>query len=454
VRWPWKKPKPADPVKAAVRELARRSKTDLARAVLASTQEVDHVLDLLTGQLTEASSETANPYNTREKRIEQLVKMYDGEANWGGGLLFRLMNIRKAAQLPYGLKIKAVDGVGDADDEVAFIQAAIDRNNLAEGKAQELVKQKEFEGQVLIQIKWEPSELRVIWRLRLWRAMKYDVTLGNAGDESGPKRAKFTEDGEIIETLEDDEFAFVCFGADGQTLEGNADVGHVIWYCENLDKAIYGMRKLNNLFAHPTPFFKCEDAATAKAVRTLIKEIGWKVGMAIAANADLKFVGPFDQSVEWLETEASSCIKRIAAIAGVPVYELGMPELMSNRATADATGETDDAVLAADITTWRGFFEDLFAKTIRLRNIHMHVELREDVVQADIQPSSDRMWTRVEKIFLPGAEKGLYSRRTLHEKTPDIDPEEEGKRLADDDGQRAANSMAAFGADARDAIGE
>jgi len=455
--WPFRRrpslvsPDPDERIEATVRELMQLRKPELAKAVVAAVRETEDVVDVLTLQRIERTSTTANPYNTRQERIEQLAAMYAGTESWGCGLVKRLVNIRRALQMPHGLEVGLADGVDAADDELAFIRDLLDLNNLAEGRAQRLVKHRELEGQLLVELVWSESRQQVVLRPRLWRSMHYDVTLVNEDDPVGPRQAPFYgDDGQVVYTLEDDQFAFVAFNDDGESLEGTPEIGDVLWYCENADKLLFAWRKFNNLFAYLTPFFKTEDQQTADRLHTLIQSIGWKIGMAVAANADFKMVGPQTTSVGLLmHKELVATIQVICGLTGVEPQDLGFPDILSNRAVATEMGEPQEIVTNADITAWRGFFEELFIKAVRLRNLHLHGQLREDAVVAKIMPATSRQYNLVKEILLPAAEKGLIDVETFLEQLPRIDKEQTLERLAGDLDKRRGELVAQLNADAQ-----
>jgi len=452
---PWKRrpsvhsPDPDERIEAQVRELARLGRRDLAEFAVAKVREIDSVLDVLTLQRVQRGTTTANPYDTRDEKIEQLVKAYNGTASWGCGLIKRLIDVRRAYQMPYGLTVQPADGIEDADEELEFIRAMLDANNLAEGAAQELVKQTEFEGQVLVQLAWDESARRVRLRRRLWRVVNYDVTAVDAENEDGPKRATFKKNGVVEETLEDDEFAFLALHSDGASFVGNPVVGDAIFHAENADKAYLAWRKFNNLFANLTPFFECEDRQTATKVRELIQSVSWKIGTAIAANAKMSLVGPGAEPGALIRQEIVANVQMIAGITGVEPQDMGFPDILSNRAVAEEMGEPAEIATQADITSWLGFFEGLFAKAIRLHNRVMFRQLREDVVVADIRPASARQWQRIKDVLLPMLQADALDVRTLLEMTPEVDADQVIERLEEQRGARRTDLLANLADDVR-----
>jgi hypothetical protein len=421
VKWPWRKSN--DTVDATIRELEKQGSRALAVALRATTRELSDAIDLLTATSSASTTEHSNPYPSRKQRVEQILKCYRGEATWGGAILRRLLNIRRAWQMPKGLQLVPADKANPAKAELAYLKAVLDANNLNEGQAQRLVREKEFEGQVLVQLVWEPA-LGVVLRTRPHRVMEYDVVLADVHNPNGPKRAQFKKNGGIVETLEDDEFAFVSFNSDGETQIGNPDLGDVLWYSENADRALYAWRKFNRLFAHLTPFFETEDAQVAQRLQEYIKQVGWKIGLALAANAKMSLVGPDAAPGDMLRSELTTNVQMICGISGVEPQDIGFPDILSNRAVATEMGEPQEAAIQADITLWIGFFEDLTRKIIRLRNSRLFGQLDEDAVVAEIKTGAGRDWLHLKEIFLPAAQAGVIDSRTFIERIPDINVEE------------------------------
>ena len=58
----------------------------------------------------------------------------------------------------------------------------------------------------------------------------------------------------------------------------------VLTQCENLDKALYDWRKINNLFASPTPVVECTSEGDAKSIATAIEAAKWNVGKLLVVK--------------------------------------------------------------------------------------------------------------------------------------------------------------------------
>jgi len=469
VKWPWRKQKPpATLAEAMERDVRRMSRGRLVDAVLGTSREMAKWTDLMTATTTLTSDTTSesNPYESRSDRIAEIAAKYEGTAEWGCFFIKKIINYRRARLLPDGFVIaagKPYVGTGRAEAdpvraEREFVESVIAANGLADGQDLDWAKEAEIEGQLLVRLAWDPALKGVVLRPMYWRETAYDIEPADANNPAGPRLAYIKdEQNEIIETLEDDAFEFVFFNGSGGALQGSPVAGDVLVPAESLHKALYDWRALDRLFAHPTPFFETDDKATADALQTLLagSEDGkWKLGAALAAKAKFGLVGPTDQSAQWLAKEMVANIQIISGLSGVPIYELGHPEVMSNRSTAETMGDTTEAEDAADRKRWTRFLTNVVRKSLRLRNAALHGQLREDAVVVEQGSSSDRQWQRVQDVFLPGASAGIYSRRTVHEQTPGIDADEEADRLAQDGDANTRQRLAAFGAEARTAIGE
>ncbi len=224
-------------------------------------------------------------------------------------------------------------------------------------------------------------------------------------------------------------------------------IAQVLGECENLHKALAGWRKANSFFAKWTPFFEAETWAEGKDIMKTLAASGWKVGTGFAGK-DYKLVGPTSGASTTLYNEIKTHAQIISGATGIPIHFLGFADVMSNRSTADSLTEPMEVIALTDMVRWRGFYEQLFDMAIKMRNDNINSELQAGVVKPKLAPVTDRQYERLTKFWLPAAEKGLVSKQLFLEQIPEIDEEEELKRLNQghleglfEEGERELDSM-------------
>ena len=229
--------------------------------------------------------------------------------------------------------------------------------------------------------------------------------------------------------MQDDDFSFIAFNDELGIYEGYPTVGGVLKILENLHKDMDDWRKLNHLFAHPTPHFKCETKEEAIAVNNLIKSIGWKVGTALATNSEFSLKGITGQEGNILMLSIQSNIKIISAHTGVGPHFLGFANTMSNRSTAESMGEPTEVTLFAEIASWKRFYVDLFNKAIRMRNKKLNQKITENILHPKLVPLTDRQWQHIKDIYMNAAKEGLISKELFLSSIPDLDVDAEMDKI-------------------------
>ena len=291
-----------------------------------------------------------------------------------------------------------------------------------------MAKESELDGQVLIRIVWERQSKVPIIKYYPIGSVGYKITAKDVYGVNPKLDAEFKIDGRDI-YLNDDKFAFIAFHDTLTVYQGTPTCGPILRTLENIQADLIDWRKLNHLFAHPTPHFKCESEEEAKAINAMIKATGWHVGTAIATNADFQLKGTTGVESNLLMLSIQTNAKIISGHTGVGIHFLGFSNVMSNRATAESLGEPTEVALHAEISSWQAFYNDLLNKAIRMRNLHLNKPLREGLIVAKIVPLTDRQWRTIKEIYMPAAEKGLLSQDTFLDMIPEVDTDAEKERL-------------------------
>jgi hypothetical protein len=125
--------------------------------------------------------------------------------------------------------------------------------------------------------------------------------------------------------------------------------------------------------------------------------------------------------------EIITLAKIISGTTGVPVHFLGLPDLLSNRATADNLMELVWASTVKERETWNSAYTEILKKAIDKWNANNKgpTKLRNDVLRIEIQEVSSEQWTHLEKVFIPLLLAGKVSLEYVLSQIPNLDMQEE-----------------------------
>jgi len=375
----------------------------------------------------------ARKYLTKVEQVSETVKKFKSQAKFGNQILQRIINLRVAFSMPNRLflmpnsDLEKDTSVEDLKDAKAYLSAFMTLNGLNANMPRDMAKEAELRGQVALGLFWDDKEKNCRLSYYPCDSVAYKVKEVKQYQLNGKK--KLTCEGTTKLDLSDDEFVFIAFNDQMQEYEGYPTVAGILETIENTDKDLIDWRRLNHLFAHPTPHFKCETQEDAEAVNTLITKVGWKVGTALATNSELKLVGTTGVEANLLMLSITTNAKIISGHTGIAIHFLGFANVMSNRSVADDLGEPTEVVLHSEITSWNSFYTELFQKAIRMRNAELHGQMSEDSIIPKIIPLTDKQYELIKEVYMPLVEAKQVSSRTLLEQIPGLDVEQEEARL-------------------------
>lgn len=405
--------------------------------IVSNTESLEKYLGILTSAAETNIFETVTAgYKNKEAQVNSIVKKFKGIDVWGNVLLQRLVTLRVAFTVPNRLFLMKESGVSAVEKETAdaktFLNAFMTMNELDGSLPKDLAIESELNGQVALELKWDDIEKLPRLYYYPWYSTKYKIIPVNKYAVNSDLNFSAIIDG--LETnLNSSSFSFIAFNETLGQYEGYPTCGGILIEIENIDKDLLDWRKLNHLFAHPTPYFKCESQEEADALNRKILEKGWTVGKAIASSADFTMKGPSGAEANMLMLSIQTRAKIISGHTGLGIHFLGFANVMSNRATAESMGEPTEVVLHAEISSWKSFYKDLFRKAIKLRNSKLNSPIRNDIIVPKILPITDRQWSTIEKIYLPLYDKGIITHKTFLDQLPDIDSDEELERIKDEE---------------------
>lgn len=415
---------------------------------LARTQE--YLTDILTykaGEKMTSLAPSANPYQSREKLVAELVNKYKGYARSGNQLIQRIVDTRAAFAMAAGLSARLLDPQQGAA-ELEFIRGLIRMNQLDGQFGQSLAVEKELEGQVLLVLEYQPEADSVLLRFISWNDTHYEIAYSDQSYTSIESITYENQDGETV-AIPPSSAVFIKFNSRIHSREGVPTLSGLLPEAEDIDYALRDWRRLNRYFASPTPYFKTRDIQEAKDLydRLLAPGVDWRIGKVFAGPAEFSLVGMNDAGYDSIQREIETKVKILAGGAGVPVQFLGFPEFMSNRATAENTMEPVALVSIAEQRSWLGGFAELFDKAVALRNLQApagSARLSPGKVAPVMRFVTSAQIERLVTLYLPLWQSGAISLEALLKLLPDVEPvEDEGAKGREGDGAMGRNGESA-----------
>lgn len=331
-------------------------------------------------------------YNSYGKQVIQLGNMYDNIADWGNMIAKNIIDVRTAFSVGRGLDvIKQPEFQGSAEKEIAWCKEFMKFNNLNEEMPQEYAKEAEIEGKVLLRFLVDEANKNIRVAHVPWRQYKYKISTP-PNDYLHYTKAECTAniDGEDVSfNLTEPLFVYKRFGGGvNKVNETPPKTAFVIREMEDVDKAIWDWRKINRLFAKPTPVIYCPDEQTAKKVEAWVNAKNWRIGMLLilgGMNMKFELVGWQGDGFTTVQRETESLVKTISGTTGIPVHFFGYPELLSNRDTADNLVELIALSTSKERRTWIGAYEEVFQKAMVIYNTVFGSNMNPNAITATIK---------------------------------------------------------------------
>lgn len=384
--------------------------------------EVQNTVDVLIGEACERSSTRGNPYRNYLTAIKAVADKYEGTAQWGVQQIRNIVDLRSAFIIGQGIKIEPKKK-GSREQE--FIEGFIKHNDLDEEMPQDLAKEAEIEGRMLVKLIPNTEKKQIDLRYISYSINNYKVVTAT---DDYKKYEKVTWRDMTLQkdmVLLPNEFVYKKFaGRVNKVNDVMPKVAMVLRMCEALDKALNDWRDINHLFAAPTPHFKCTTDKEVEATQKAIKDINWRIGKLLITTAEYALKGPeSDAGLKSLENEIITLAKVISGATGIPVHFLGLPDLMSNRAVSTDLFEFINASTNKERHVWEGLYEEIFDKAIRMANESFKTGLVEDQVNVNVLQITEAKIKELVDIWMPLYAGGIVDLDYVLSKIPDADPD-------------------------------
>lgn len=362
-----------------------------------------------------------NEYKDYGKQVEALYEMYYAEADYGNDITRAIIDIRTAIIVAEGITVNAKKQVTGK-----WINNWLKLNGLDSDRLISFVTHGELEGRQLIILTQTTDDLTGERYIKanqvLWNDTDYNI-VEDDNDYDKIKRV-FTKTGENNEKdYPIDKLVFVKLaGRPGCYDSTPPRSANIIPQLKNYDKALYDLRKANNLFGFPTPAFEAKDREDAADINANLKTLNWRPGMSFAGTATMYYPSP-PNSFETISREMSLNAKVISATTGVLVHWMGWTDLMSNRATAEELEELSKNTTTTDRLIWARKIKEMILKAMTL-SIDMEGQniKYDDAFEIEIPYISLKYINLLSSIYLPLQQTDVISMADLRAKIPGIDP--------------------------------
>lgn len=432
--------------RAQVQELQRQA--EAMKLELEKYREVQELLvkDILT--LQEAQSKyVGNEYKDYETAVGAISDKYNCRSDWGSLFTGIIVDLRAVFVLGEGVKVvHNTKTKAEAERELEWVNDFFEWNDLDAEASQEMAKEAEIEGKVALSLVYEDEPWRswpgmVSARYISWLSKRYKVET-DPRDYLYYKRLTWVEEG-TTNTLEEDEFVYKKFGGRlNSPNEAQPKIMRCLTVIDRLDRALRDLREINHLFASPTPDFEVDDVKQIDGLISKLRDVNWRIGKLLVHTGRFQMKGPDMAGVANLIQEIELLIKIISGTTGIPIHFLGLLDLLRNRATGDNTRELVIAATAKERITWKGAFQELVTKAIRMFNENAYRQKSRDArldpekIRIEIPLITQEHWERIEKVLIPAAAAGIVSNEYVASQIPGVDLEAEAER------QKATNDEA------------
>jgi len=394
--------------------------------------ELQAYTEVLIGEIEIANKQyKGNPYQTYRAAVDELSKKYEGKAFWGNQLTQNIIEILSSFIMGSGIKFYKKYNSAEAEKAEAFVKNFFEANDLDEEIPVEFCKESLIEGKFLCKL--IPNKDKETVEIRHISFTDTSYKIETEQDDYKHYTKVIYKVKSADKTLNENEFVYKRFG--GRLSKVNdtpPKLATILRNIEDLDKALWDLRKINHLFASPTPTFECETKEEADNLWKKLKKVNWKIGKLLISTAKFNLVEYSGAGKDGLITEIETQAKIISGTTGVPVHFLGLPNLLSNRATAENMMESLYTSTAKDRKTWIGAFEEIISKALVMANKNFNQNYPLDAIGVQIPFITAAKMKELVEIWLPLYTAGVITLKTMLSKVPEVDETEEENSLVNE----------------------
>lgn len=383
-----------------------------------------------------------NKYTDYSQAVDYIYRMACMTEKWGT-LTSSLIEIRSA--LVGGNGIDVIKVREDAEREEAFLNEWLTYNEFNRGRELTIIEESEKEGKCCLHLIWDKNHEwqwidstgktnketgMVKVNFFDWYGKKYTVIPNQIDENRADKIIYSVSDSE--KTLNSKEFAYRKFR--GLINDLNSAVPKIwpalsdIW---RFDETLFDLYLNNHLFSAPIPTYNAKTPDQTASNQEALGDLNWKVRKSqFVTETDFKMVTPSNaQSIALLIEELKTHVKIISGKMQIPPQFLGFTEDMKNKNVSENLMEGINASIQKDRQTYESCISEAAVKSMKMRTEKTKLEpLDTSGVKLEIGAITTADYNRLRDIFIPGFEKGIYSRELVLEKTPGVDAVKEEER--------------------------
>jgi hypothetical protein len=243
-------------------------------------------------------------------------------------------------------------------------------------------------------------------------------------------------------TINAKDFVLLNYNLISNDMENSSpSIAYIIDDVIRVDECLMSWKLINDRFAKTTVIFEVDDWRDATTISNIIRgkqesidsdgiQRKWKIGEGLAVKGKANTLEFSNNGIESLKEEIIMRTQKISGHTGIPIFLLGFPELMSNRATATEMVEgiinktsTEKEIISQGI-------KELFIKSLTKYNLFTGDALFSDLDSINVVlpvVSQNEIKALIDK-FEPLFSSKVISKKTFRELIPGVDPDLEEQR--------------------------
>ena len=373
-----------------------------------------------------------NDYQDIKEAVEEIDKKYRNASDWGCFQTGSIIDLRAAFIIQEGITVLAATNQKDAEKEIAFAEKLLEFNDLDREISQVYAVEGEIEGRILLTLNWIKDTGNIAINFVSWQKKQYKV---EANKTNYLQYESVTwKEGDDETNIAEAEFVYKKFG--GRISNPNEAIPKIMrcmTQIEQLDKALRNWREINRLYSAPVPDLEVEQVNQVEKTQTLMDRLNWKTKKAFVHVGEFGYKSPPLSGVSSLENEIVMKAKMISGATGIPIQFLGLPDVLSNRATAENLLDLIYASTVKERETWKGVYKEAITKAMTMSNDQTGEgektgRLDPDKIDIDIPMVSDQDWQRLIDFWLPARISGEISKQLFLSKIPNVNVDDEMTR--------------------------
>lgn len=304
----------------------------------------------------------ANSYTNYGQQVAESYRKYNGMANFGNQQYRAVVDIRTSFIAGEGISITSED-----DKFNKWVEKFALLNHFSGSSFFDSVLGSELTGKALFTLRVMPGEYPKVLRIPYKESKPYKVILADEWDPSSVIDIQKKTNLGTFQSLGLANFTYIRTGGDDTTVnDTTTKTGLILNDCENYDRAVKDIRRLNHTVSRITPTFKTSTEAETNKLVKVLKQWGWKIGQAFAGTAEMKYETAGTGAVDNLKGELSTTIKNISSTSGVPVHWVGWVDLVSNKALGESLYDTIGNATVRERTLFSEGIYELIVKAQQL----------------------------------------------------------------------------------------